>query len=137
LVPQYSGWSNTSLYKDILNFPFSVNSTPSIPGIMEHFQVSQTTATLGLSLYVIGYGIGPLLFSPLSEIPSIGRNPIYIATLFVFVILQFPTIYAPNMSTLLAMRFFAGFVGSPALATGGASIQDMFVVVRFIPRYQS
>jgi len=96
---------------------------------MEHFHVSQTKATLGLSLYVIGYGIGPLLFSPISEIPAIGRNPVYIATLFVFVILQIPTIYAPNMSTLLAMRFWAGFVGSPALATGGASIQDMFVFV--------
>ena len=105
-----------------------LDSTPSIPGVMEHFNVSHTQATLGLSLYVIGYGIGPLLFSPLSEIPSIGRNPLYIATLFIFVILQIPTIYAPNISTLLAMRFFAGFVGSPALATGGASLQDMFVL---------
>jgi DHA1 family multidrug resistance protein-like MFS transporter len=94
---------------------------------MERFHVSQTTATLGLSLYVLGYGLGPLIFSPLSEIPSIGRTPIYIATLFVFVILQIPTIYARNIQTVLAMRFFAGFVGSPALATGGASIQDLSV----------
>jgi DHA1 family multidrug resistance protein-like MFS transporter len=94
---------------------------------MEEFNVSQTQATLGLSLYVIGYGVGPLVFSPLSEIPSIGRNPIYMATLFLFVILQIPTIYAKNIQTIQALRFFAGFVGSPALATGGASIQDMFV----------
>ncbi|KAF5314820.1 hypothetical protein D9619_007394 [Psilocybe cf. subviscida] len=104
--------------------------TPSIPGIIERFQVSQTTATLGLSLYVIGYGVGPLLFSPLSELPSIGRNPLYIITLFLFVIVQIPTIYAPNIQTLLAMRFFAGFFGSPALATGGASIQDMFPIIK-------
>ena len=96
---------------------------------MQAFNVSQTKATLGLSLYVIGYGAGPLIFSPLSEIPSIGRNPVYMATLFLFVILQIPTIYAKNIQTILALRFFAGFVGSPALATGGASIQDMFVYI--------
>jgi DHA1 family multidrug resistance protein-like MFS transporter len=50
---------------------------------------------------------------------------VYIITLFFFVVLQFPTIYAPNIETLLAMRFWAGFVGSPALATGGASIGDL------------
>jgi DHA1 family multidrug resistance protein-like MFS transporter len=117
----------------LLTFSVYVGSaiyTPSIPGIMERFNVTQTKATLGLSLFVIGYGLGPLIFSPLSEIPSIGRTPVYIATLFLFVILQIPTIYAKNMPTLLAMRFFAGFVGSPALATGGASIQDMFPMMK-------
>ncbi|KAH9477538.1 Caffeine resistance protein 5 [Psilocybe cubensis] len=117
----------------LLTFSVYIGSaiyTPSIPGIMEHFDVSKTTATLGLSLYVIGYGIGPLIFSPLSEIPSIGRTPIYMATLLIFALLQLPTIFAPNIQTLLAMRFFAGFFGSPALATGGASIQDMFPMVK-------
>uniref|UniRef100_A0A8H8CE03 Major facilitator superfamily (MFS) profile domain-containing protein n=1 Tax=Psilocybe cubensis TaxID=181762 RepID=A0A8H8CE03_PSICU len=104
--------------------------TPSIPGIIEKFNVSRTIATLGLSLYIIGYGVGPLIFSPLSEIPSIGRTPVYMATLLIFVLLQLPIIYAPNIQTLLAMRFFTGFFGSPALATGGASIQDMFPIIK-------
>lgn len=94
---------------------------------METFNVSQTAATAGLSLYVIAYGIGPMFFSPLSEIPSIGRRPIYIITLIIFVALQVPTLYANNIHTLLAMRFFSGFFGSPALASGGATIQDMYV----------
>lgn len=34
--------------------------------------------------------------------------------------------FAPNMATLLAFRFFSGFVGSPALATGGATMGDIF-----------
>ncbi|KAH9476585.1 Caffeine resistance protein 5 [Psilocybe cubensis] len=117
----------------LLTFSVYIGSaiyTPSIPGVIEKFNVSKTTATLGLSLYVIGYGVGPLIFSPLSEVPSIGRTPVYMATLLIFVVLQLPTIYAPNIQTLLAMRFFAGFFGSPALATGGASIQDMFPIVK-------
>lgn len=94
---------------------------------MDKFDVSQTAATAGLSLYVIAYGIGPMFFSPLSEIPSIGRRPIYIITLIIFVALQVPTLYANNIHTLLAMRFFSGFFGSPALASGGATISDMYV----------
>lgn len=31
-------------------------------GVMEHFHVSQTVATLGLTLFVLGYAIGTLPF---------------------------------------------------------------------------
>ncbi|PPQ80578.1 hypothetical protein CVT25_001612 [Psilocybe cyanescens] len=104
--------------------------TASIPDIMTTFNVGQTTATAGLSLYVIAYGIGPMFLSPLSEIPSIGRRPIYIITLIIYVALQVPTLFANNIHTLLAMRFLAGFFGSPALASGGATIQDMFHFIK-------
>lgn len=62
----------------------------------------------------------------MSEIPQIGRNPIYIWTLLLFVLLQLPTGYAVNFGMLLAFRFLSGFVGSPCLATGGASLADMY-----------
>ncbi|KAH9477360.1 Caffeine resistance protein 5 [Psilocybe cubensis] len=104
--------------------------TASIPDIMEVFNCSQTTATAGLSLYVIAYGIGPMFLSPISEIPSVGRREIYIVTLIIYTALQVPTLYANNIHTLLAMRFFAGFFGSPALASGGATIQDMFHFIK-------
>jgi DHA1 family multidrug resistance protein-like MFS transporter len=44
----------------------------------------------------------------------------------IFVLLQIPTALAPNFGTLLAMRFLTGLFGSPALATGGATIADMY-----------
>lgn len=62
----------------------------------------------------------------MSEIPQIGRNPVYIGTLFVFVLFQIPTALAKNFGMLLAFRFLTGFIGSPSLATGGASIGDMY-----------
>src|SRR6201996_9288498 len=67
-----------------------------------------------------------MIWSPLSEIPQIGRNPIYISTLFVFVLLQIPTALASNFGMLLAFRFLTGFFGSPVLATGGATIADIY-----------
>ncbi|TVY15903.1 Caffeine resistance protein 5 [Lachnellula arida] len=90
------------------------------------FGVSQVVATLGLSIFVAGYGLGPMLWSPMSEIPQIGRNFVYIPTLIVFVFLQFAVIYAKNFGMLLAFRFLTGFFGSPVLATGGATLADMY-----------
>ena len=62
----------------------------------------------------------------MSEMPFFGRNPIYISTLFLFVVLQLAVIYAKNIGMLLVFRFITGFVGSPVLATGGATIADMY-----------
>ncbi|SLM39532.1 major facilitator superfamily transporter [Lasallia pustulata] len=100
--------------------------TSSETGVMEAFGVSPAEASLPLSLYVLAYGIGPLLFAPLSEIAVIGRNPVYIATFALFVILSIPTALVNNFAGLLVLRFLQGFFGSPCLANGGASMQDMY-----------
>lgn len=93
---------------------------------MAEFGVAQVPATLGLTLFVAGYGVGPMVWAPLSEIPQFGRNPVYIGTLVVFVFFQFAVIYAKNFGMLMAFRFLTGFFGSPVLATGGASLADMY-----------
>ncbi|GAA5967513.1 hypothetical protein JCM11641_000571 [Rhodosporidiobolus odoratus] len=113
----------------LLTFAVYVGSavyTSSIPGLMAEFDVSQVTATSGLTLFVAAYGIGPMILAPLQELPAIGRNPVYIIGLFLFVIFQIPEILGKNMATILVFRFLSGFVGSPALATGGASMIDIF-----------
>jgi MFS transporter, DHA1 family, multidrug resistance protein len=119
--------------------------TPSIPGIITEFNVSLPYATLGLTLYVFGrfkcihrfffslivstgYGIGPMFLSPLQELPALGRNTVYMASLFLFIIFQIPIITATNIRTILVFRFFTGFFGSPALATGGASMGDIYPI---------
>ena len=67
-----------------------------------------------------------MFWSPLSEAIRIGRKPIYIGTLLVFVALQIPTVLAKNIEMLLIFRFLGGIFGSPVLAIGGASINDMY-----------
>ncbi|KAL9012796.1 MAG: hypothetical protein Q9173_002460 [Seirophora scorigena] len=100
--------------------------TPSQGAVTQVFGVSITTASLGLAMYVLGYGTGPLLFAPISEIPVVGRNPPYIVTFALFVILCIPTALVNNFGGLLVLRFLQGFFGSPCLATGGASFGDIF-----------
>lgn len=55
--------------------------TPGVMGVMSEFGVAQVPALLGLTLYVAGYGLGPIIWSPMSEIPQIGRLWVYIGTL--------------------------------------------------------
>ena len=105
---------------------------PSELGVMLHFGVSETAASLGLSLYVLAYGVGPLLFSPLSEIAVLGRNLPYIVTFGLFVLLAIPTALVDNFGGLLFLRFLQGFFGSPCLATGRASMQDIFSML-YVP----
>lgn len=80
-----------------------------------------TKASLGLTLYVLAYGLGPMFLAPLQEMPSIGRNPVYIGGLALFLLFNVPIVEAKNFSTILVFRFLTGFVGSPALATGVCS----------------
>lgn len=98
---------------------------PGEQGVMERFHVGYAPAALGLAMYIIGYGIGPLLWAPLSEIPIIGRNWVYVPTFFLFVILSIPTAVVDNYAGLLVLRFLTGFFGSPCLSNGGATIGDI------------
>lgn len=86
---------------------------PAEQGVMQRFHVGDTPAALGLAIFVVGYGVGPLLWAPLSEIPAIGRNYVYAITYILFVILSIPTALVDNYAGLLVLRFLTGFFGSP------------------------
>lgn len=98
-------------------------------GIQTYFGVSAVAASLGLSLYILAYGIGDLIFSPLTEIPVVGRNPVYYLTFIVFFAVSFGPTRVTTFGGLLVLRFFLGFFGSPALANGGATVGDMFALI--------
>ncbi|KAI6084406.1 MFS general substrate transporter [Hypoxylon rubiginosum] len=99
---------------------------PSESQVMSVFGASFEAAALGIALYVLGYGVGPLLWSPLSEIPRIGRTTIYIATFAAFVLLALGACVVDSLAGLLVLRFLLGFTGSPCLATAGATLDDMY-----------
>lgn len=113
----------------LYTFAVYAGSSIYVPGeelIMDRFGVQYFKASLGLALYVLAYGLGPLLWSPLSEMPLLGRNIPYIVTFFIFVILCIPTALVDNLGGLLVLRFLQGFFGSPCLASGGATMQDIY-----------
>ncbi|KAF3040319.1 hypothetical protein E8E12_008193 [Didymella heteroderae] len=105
--------------------------TPSQQAVQDIFGKSHIEGSLGLALYVLGYGIGCLLFSPISEIPAVGRNPPYAISGFLFVILCIPTALVNNYEGLMILRFLLGFMASPCLATAGASLADVWTMAEF------
>ncbi|KAJ5123379.1 hypothetical protein N7448_009476, partial [Penicillium atrosanguineum] len=112
-----------------LNFSFYAGSaifTPSIPGIKDQFGATTAEGTLGLSLFVIAYGIGPLFLSPLSNLPAIGRTPVYFLGSLVFCLLNIGTAFGKNIETILTLRFLGGFFGSAPISIGGATLMEVY-----------
>ncbi|KAL2431207.1 MFS-type transporter pyvG [Exophiala dermatitidis] len=131
----WGSWKKAWVATVIFMYTFAVYGASAIytsaePQVMAKFGVGESKAALGLSMYVLGYGIGPMLFSPLSELPAIGRNLPYVVSFGLFVILCVPTALSNSYATLLVLRFLTGFMGSPCLATGGATMGDMYSLLK-------
>ncbi|GIK07660.1 hypothetical protein Aspvir_003326 [Aspergillus viridinutans] len=94
-------------------------------GLIENkYHVSLEVATLTVSIMVCGFAVGPLLWSPLSEI--IGRRPVYVISLALYTIFQIPCALSPNIGGLLASRFLSGVFSSSGLSLAGGTIADIW-----------
>ncbi|KAJ9318965.1 hypothetical protein DTO271D3_553 [Paecilomyces variotii] len=92
--------------------------------IMREFHCSREVATLGLSFFIFGLGVGPLFLSPLSEF--YGRRNIYIVSFTFFLIWLIPCAVAQNIQTMIVARFFNGLSGSAFLSVAGGTVGDLF-----------
>ncbi|RDW71652.1 hypothetical protein BP5796_07686 [Coleophoma crateriformis] len=92
--------------------------------IIDEFHASQELATLGLSFFVLGFALGPLVFAPMSEL--YGRQLLYIVTFGCFACFNAGCAGSQNIWSLLILRFFAGSFGSSPLTNAGGVIADMF-----------
>ncbi|KAH9865784.1 hypothetical protein J1614_009371 [Plenodomus biglobosus] len=95
-----------------------------IQQVMIEFSVSQEVVTLGVSLFVLGFALGPLLWAPLSEL--YGRQVVFIGTYIAFTAFNAGAAGAPNIYGLLILRFFAAAFGSSPLTNAGGVIADLF-----------
>lgn len=91
---------------------------------MNEFGSSETVANLGLSLFLIGYTFGPLLWGPLSEL--YGRPYLMIGTLAFLTAFSAGAAGANSMTTLLVCRFIGSPSGSSPMTNAGGAITDLF-----------
>ncbi|EJS43641.1 tpo2p [Saccharomyces arboricola H-6] len=92
--------------------------------VEKKFHVGMEAAILSCSLMVIGFSLGPLLWSPVSDL--YGRRVAYFYSMGLYVIFNIPCALAPNLGCLLACRFLCGVWSSSGLCLVGGSIADMF-----------
>ncbi|KAK2814053.1 hypothetical protein FQN50_000457 [Emmonsiellopsis sp. PD_5] len=98
--------------------------TAGIGQVAEEFEIGTVVALLTITVFVIGFGVGPMVFAPLSEL--IGRRPVYASTLLVAVIFLIPCAVAKNFATLVVCRAISGIAFSAPMTLVGGTLADMW-----------
>jgi multidrug resistance protein len=98
---------------------------PGVPQVLKTFdETSNLIAAFVVSIYILGFALGPLIIAPMSEL--YGRALLYNISNALFVIFNIACALSNSMGMLIAFRLLAGCAGSAPLTLGGGTIADMF-----------
>ncbi|THC91088.1 hypothetical protein EYZ11_009450 [Aspergillus tanneri] len=95
----------------------------AIQPLMMIYGISREVGTLGVSLYVLGFATGPIIWAPCSEIK--GRRLPFLLAMFGFTVFSFATAASKDLQSIFICRFFAGFFGAGPLTLAGAVYGDI------------
>ena len=91
--------------------------TADLEGVSRTFHVSEEVSLLTITVFVVGFGVGPLVFAPLSEM--FGRKPVYVITIAIAIIFEIPCAVAQNIGTLIVCRLIDGIAFSAPMTLVG------------------
>ncbi|KIJ54754.1 hypothetical protein M422DRAFT_64007 [Sphaerobolus stellatus SS14] len=100
------------------------------PCFHEKFEISKEVFTLTLSLYLLGFVPGPILFGPFSEL--YGRRLAMLVSMSLFTAFSISTATADDIQTVMISHgicfagFFSGFMGSAPVACVGGGLSDLY-----------
>lgn len=98
--------------------------TPATDQVSKEFDVSTEVSLLGLTMLLLGFGVGPLIWAPLSEL--YGRRMAVMIPYFIAAVFAFGTATAKDIQTVLITRFFSGFFGSAPVTNTGGVLGDIW-----------
>ncbi|KAI0391713.1 MFS general substrate transporter [Xylariaceae sp. FL0594] len=84
--------------------------------------VSQVSLTTGL--YMLGLGIGSVIFSPTAIL--FGKRPVYLFSAVIFILSAVWCALSPNFTSLILARIFQGIAVSPVECLPSATIAEIF-----------
>ncbi|KAB8226885.1 hypothetical protein ETB97_004438 [Aspergillus alliaceus] len=100
---------------------------PGVQYVMRDFHSpDQMLGSFIVSVYVLGYMLGPFLIAPLSEI--YGRVPLYHACNVLFLVFTIACAVAQTLPQLIVFRLFAGIAGVCPITIGSGTVADMIPV---------
>lgn len=109
----------------VVNATFASSSpSGSIEGIVEEFNVSLEVAELVITLFLLGYVFGPLLWAPLSEF--YGRRYIFYLTFLGYFAFNFLCAFTSSFAGLAVGRFLTGTFCSAALSNSPGVLADIW-----------
>ena len=98
--------------------------SPATGVVGKAFGVSAEVATLTTSLMVLGYGFGPIIWGPASEL--YGRRYPMVISLFGFACFAAGAAVGKDLQTVLICRFFTGVMGSCPLSVVAGIFTDIY-----------
>ncbi len=105
--------------------PFSVDMyLASLPDIGRSLATSPAAVQLTLSVYLIGYAVGQLLYGPLSD--RFGRKPVLLVALTGYCIASVGCAIAPTIETLLVARALQALGSSGSIVIARAVVRDLY-----------
>ncbi|KAI0363222.1 MFS general substrate transporter [Pilatotrama ljubarskyi] len=113
----------TSVYAFCAVFGSAVYA-PGEEQIREKFSVNATVSSTGLTMYVLGFGIAPLICGPFSELS--GRKLPYHISWVLLVATSACSAFIENIVVILLFRFFTGCAAACALNTGPGVMADLY-----------
>jgi DHA1 family bicyclomycin/chloramphenicol resistance-like MFS transporter len=103
---------------------FSVSIyTPSMPALVADFHTSPAMVKLTLSLFLIGFALAQLIYGPLSD--RLGRRPVLVAGLAVYVAGSLACVAAPSIEAMIAGRFLQAVGACAGPVLGRAVVRDV------------
>lgn len=95
----------------------------ALSSVAREFGLSSEVVILGVSLYVLGFALGPIFWAPISEL--YGRRYPLLVSSFGFSIFNLAVATGKDTQTIFISRFFGGFFGACPLTIVGAVFADM------------
>lgn len=121
----YRGWLTFQL--GMLALTASLASSiiaPAEPDIAKYVGVSEEVTVLVISLFVLGFAVGPVFWAPISEIW--GRRWSLLPATIGMAIFSIGTAVSKNAASIFITRFFAGVFGSAPVSNVGAALGDIW-----------
>ncbi len=97
---------------------------PGAKELVDEFRVANSAlAAFTVSIYVLGFAVGPLVLAPLSEL--YGRLVIYHLCGAVYFAFTLGCVFSTNVAMFLVFRFVCGCAGSGPMSIGGGTVADL------------
>ena len=103
--------------------PFAIDMyLPAFPQMMQDLNTSAASIQLTLTTFMLGMAIGQLVIGPLSD--QFGRRKPLLIGAFVCLAASVLCAVAPNIESLIGMRFLQGFAGAAGVVLARAILSD-------------
>ncbi len=96
---------------------------PALPRLASEFSTDAGQVQLTLSLFLAGFAIAQIVYGPLSD--RLGRKPVLIGGLLLFIGASIACALAVNIEMLIAARFLQALGGSAGPVLGRAMVRDI------------